>query len=52
LSLQPVAHSLARELKMSRGKSVAFVADAVHGDDATAFHEEPDDARVQFADVP
>jgi hypothetical protein len=30
---------------------LAFVADAVHGDDASTFHEEPKDACIQFPDM-
>ena len=48
----PVANSFPRRVEVADRDGLAFVADAVNGHDATAFHEEPQHARVQLAHVP
>jgi len=51
MSLLPVAHSFPRSVEVAGRDSLAFVADTVNEDDAALFHKEPNDPRVQFADV-
>src|SRR5947209_6794037 len=48
----PVTHPLPCRVRIAPRDGLTFVADAVHSDDTAAFHEEPDDAGIQFADVP
>jgi hypothetical protein len=51
-SLLPVAHPLSGSIDIAGRNGLTFVTDAVNGDDAPAFHEKPQHARVQLADVP
>jgi hypothetical protein len=44
-------HPFSRRFEVAGRDGLAFIADAVNGQDATAFHEEPENARVQLATV-
>ncbi len=50
--LEPVFHAGAGSIEIARGNGLTFVANAVDGDDSPALHKEPEDAGVEFADVP
>ena len=43
--------SVPRRVEVAGRDGLAFVANAVNGDDAPAFYEEPQHARVQLADM-
>ena len=51
MPLQPVLHPGSCRVEIAGGNGLAFVSDAVDDDDAAAFHEEPEDAGVELANV-
>jgi hypothetical protein len=42
---------VSRSVEIACGNNLSFVANAMHGDNATTFHIEPDDPSIEFANV-
>ena len=47
----PIPHPRPRRVEVAGLEGLSFVANPMNGDDAPAFHKEPEHARVQLADV-